>query len=257
MKKQCLFIFSFILLSSYSIAKTESSLNSATGFFAQNTGEISEDDDLNVYNPSIDYLDFQQSEEEKEKELNFFKDGRLLSVMAFPAYRYFFPEQSLSPYMHFGGGLNHFVNLNVSIQFSFTFGAHNLINQSESLGQSVFNTLYADIKFYWNRDRLVKLISYFNPYIFMGGIFGQRSTTVYFNNNSVSASAIGFGGRAGLGIEIHLSQKVFLGTQLSYEYISFRNRDKTDGNSVELAPGNFLYLPLSSVFSVLFLGANF
>ena len=257
MNKQCLFIFSIILLSSYSIASTESSLNSESYFLAQNLNDISVEDDLNVYNPSIDYLDFQQSEEEKEKDLNFFKDGRLLSVMAFPAYRYFFPEKSFSPYLHFGGGLNNFINLNVSIQFSFTFGAHNIISPTGTLGQSLFNTLYTDMKYYWNRDRLVKMIAYFNPFVFVGGIVSQRSTTVYFDNKPVSASAIGFGGRTGCGIEIHLSKKFFLGAQVSYEYISFKNRDKTDGNVVRLLDESLLHLPLSSVLSVFLLGANF
>ncbi len=248
---------SFILLSSYSIEGAESSPNSSPYFLAQNN-DISSDEELNVYNPSIDYLDFQGSEEEREKELNFFKDGRLLSVMAFPAYKYFFPEKSFPPYAHFGGALNHFVNLNVSIQFSFTFGVHNLLNGTDSLGQSSFNTLYTDLKYYWNRDRLLKTLAYFNPFIFMGGIFSQRNTTAYVENKEpISASSIGFGGRSGLGIEIHFSQKIFIGAQVSYEYLSFKNKNGTNGNIVQLPSGDTIYLPLSSVFGMLFLGANF
>ena len=258
-KKQYLLIISFssILFSSYSIKGAESSPNPVPYFLAQLEDVIIEEE-FNAYNPAVDYLDFQQSDAEEEKDVNFFKDGRLLSVFAFPAYRFFFPEKAYTPYLNFGAGLNHFVNLNVSIQFSFLLGTHNLFDETGDLGQSTFSNIYTDVKHYWNRDRLIKTLAYFNPFVFIGGVFSQRNTVVYITDIApVSSSSFGFGMRCGLGMEIHFSKKFFIGVQLSYEFLSFKNKDGTDGNIIKRPSTGTLYLPASSSLGVIFLGANF
>ena len=254
-KKQYLLVIPFclVLFSSYSIEGAESSLNSKSDKWDDASRE-----EFNTYNPVVDYLDFQQSESEEEENLNFFKDGRLLSVMFFPAFRYFFPEKAYAPFLNFGASLNHFVNLSTSIQFSLVMGTHNVIHGGQTLGQSSFRTIYTDLKYYWNRDRLIKSIAYFNPFIFVGVLFSQRGTVTYnTEGNRITHSALGVGGRSGLGIEIHISQKFFIGTQLGYEFTPFKNTTGGTDANLFVSSGQQIYLPMSSLLGIIFLGANF
>ena len=251
-----LFIFAFL-----------SQAKSQTMYMAQAPPEKQEEDDteLSVYDPFMDYLDFEDPETEKQSMI-FFRTGRFLSVGGYAGYR-LFPEPS-SHLLHsfaFGGFLNFFINLNVALQFSYSGSLHNVLKNPQPplvfsyqdlgivLGQSFYNNFNLDFKYYWNRDLLIRTIAFFNPYIFGGAVFSRRVSSAYSGGKQINYSDNGLGINGGAGIEINISKKFYYGFQIQYTYLTFSSE-----KPISSAVGSpEFYLPHNIATALFFFGANF
>lgn len=212
---------------------------------------LAQNDDLDTFNPFIDFGEFQENVAEQES-IDFFQRGRALTISAIGGYeaitfnmRQIFGD---SPFV-FGISAGFFFDLNLALQISGFFPhQHYFSLRSSSVSFSHYGM---DLKYYFNKQRLVKGASFLSPYIifgpfyfrssggldniqrpeFAGVIPGPTDTT-----QPVSAPApdltqeerrqaetfSAFGVKAGLGLEVPLIKKSYIGIEIAYLYVDLQ-----------------------------------
>ncbi len=221
---------------------------------SQNDEEI---DELNAYDPFTDYIDFQDTEGEEE-DMAFFKTGKMLSAGIFGGYRHFiFPpneERNTSNSINYGLFLKNFANLHIATQFSYTGSINSFAythNNQLLSARTIYHHLGMEFRYYWNRSQLVRPLARLNPYISAGGFMTLRSSQRYVSRQVVPQSNYSAGVKGGLGLEIHLSTRVYLGLNAEYNFMFIaREECVTSSNQYICAPENM-------VNTMLVLGRNF
>lgn len=207
------------------LASNERSVGPTEGLLlAQAEGE-------DAYDPFADYSEFEQSMDEEE-DINFFRNGRLLTLGFVGGYRGF--TSNLGNYYsgnaNFGLFLSYFFDLNFALQLNFITSDHTLVipatSQSTAVQGSVSMTDVAVLlKYYFNTQNVTRGLASLSPY-FLGG-FSQvyRTTTVSGQDEFARDSAFGF--NVGGGIEIPMMRnKMFFGFQGIYQAVSFADESK-------------------------------
>lgn len=202
-----------------------------------------------AYDPFADYSEFEQSMDEEE-DVNFFRNGRLLTLGFIGGYRGFTDKLGnyYSGNANFGLFLAYFFDLNFALQIGFTTSDHTLIipavNTSGGSTSPVQGTVsMSDIsillKYYINTQNVTRGLASLSPY-FVGG-FSQiyRTTTVSGQEEFARDSAFGF--NAGGGIEIPMMRnKMYFGFQGLYQFISFADESRVVLDEDENATGAVL-----------------
>jgi hypothetical protein len=233
----------------------------AQGSFAQpeHPVKVAQFDADDSYDPFADYSEFDSAQEEEE-DINFFRNGRFLSIGLLLGLRGFTDTLGslVSMNANYGLFLTYFFDLRFALQFSFTTGDHSYgftsasgIPYSGDLGIQDFGF---DIKYYVNTQNVTKGLAKFNPYVLVGfsEIFRTQSVPGTAAYGKDSATGFDLGG----GIEWPLMHnQMFWGIQAMYQLVTF------PGSSTQIATADGLpsgITPNGSTYTVFgTLGINF
>ena len=191
-----------------------------------------------AFDPFSDYNEFEQDADE-EADINFFKNGRYLTLGLQLGYRGFTGggfTQAYTPSAAYGVQFSYFFDVQIAASLGFSLGDHNVqFNSLTKLYEGSVNiqTIDVNAKYYFNTENVTKGLADLNPYIIVGA--GSYKRTYNLSNvlNVTPDNVIGF--KAGLGIEIPLLRhRAYLGLQGTYHYVQFPDENKhfieeTDG----------------------------
>ena len=211
-----------------------------------------------AFDPFIDYGEFQENVAEEES-VNFFQHGRSLIVSFMTGYEGLTPNirqiYGDAPIV-LGLGISFFFDLHLAFQASGVFPAS---HYNSLLGSPTrFMHYGVDLKYYFNRQYLKKEKDFFNPYIIVGSFWIQlkgnleslapqasggsiplENPATAGGGGGISAQALraqkpfsAFGGKVGLGFEVPLIKKSFVGMEAAYLYsnLQFENEDLSSYN---------------------------
>lgn len=211
------------------------------------------------YDPFADYSEFEESVEEEE-DLNFFRNGRLLTVGFIGGARGWTQtlSQIYSTNMSFGLFICYFFDLRFALQFGFLTSDH-LLNVTgtgftQVRGNVNATDLGANLKYYFNTQNVTRGLADLNPYILGGFSQIYRTITVSGNDNFAKDAAFAF--NAGAGIEVPMMRnKLFFGLQGMFQYAMFTDESKIILDENDQSTG---ISPVGDSFTVLgILGVNF
>ncbi len=186
------------------------------------------DDANDAYDPFIDYNEY-EVEDEEEADINFFRQGRLLTAGFLIGERGFTQgmSQIYDKNIAYGLYLSYFFDLRFALQFSYVTSSHRFHASSpttNATGNVLLNGISVDIKYYFNTQNLTKGLATFNPYVIGGFTSFQRQTTVDSQPEFAKDSAMAFDVGAGFEIPI-LQKKMYLGAQALYQVVNFPNQN--------------------------------
>ncbi len=195
--------------------------------FAQSSTDIDEN-----FDPFSDYNEDEQSAEE-EADINFFKNGRFLTVGVLAGYRGYTEgfSQGYSPALAFGVQFSYFFDLQTALSLSYgiadspvDFYSYNDLNFSSVsehyTGTVNIQSFHLNAKYYFNTENVTKGLAELNPYLLVG--VGQYTRT--YNLSKVLAinpdRPIGFCLATGIEIPI-MRHRAYFGLQATYHYVQF------------------------------------
>lgn len=193
----------------------------------QQTNDVDE-----AFDPFSDYNEFEQDAEE-EADINFFRNGRYLTLAFAVGYRGFTEgfAQAYTPSPIYGVEFSYFFDLQVAATISYSIGDHALQFTSFNdraltdistryTGTVNIQTIDLSLRYYFNTENVTRGLADLNPYVIGGA--GQYVRTYNISQQlAVDADhVIGF--KAGAGIEIPLLRhRAYLGLQATYHYVQF------------------------------------
>jgi hypothetical protein len=203
----------------------------------RNLGVLLAQDD--TYDPFADYSEFEESMEEEE-DINFFRNGRLLTLGFQGGFRGW--TQTLSSIytsnISFGLFACYFFDLRFALQFGFTTSDHVIQVTSPATtairGTVGITDLSFNMKYYFNTQNVTRGLAELNPFV-LGG-FSQVYRTIVVTGNSNFAKDSAFGFNLGGGIEVPMMRnKMFFGLQGLFQYLMFADENKIilDENDVK------------------------
>ena len=209
--------------------------------FAQQSTDLDEN-----FDPFSDYNEVEQSAEE-EADINFFKNGRFLTIGVMVGYRGFTEgfSQGYTPAVSWGVQFSYFFDLQTAVSLSYgisdsgvDFTSYNdaaLTSVSEHYTGTVnIQTFDLNGKYYFNTENVTKGLAELNPYVLVG--IGQFTRT--YNLSKVLAvnadKPIGF--KLATGIEIPIMRhRAYFGLQATYHFVQFP--DENNDRIEETKPG--------------------
>lgn len=211
------------------------------------------------YDPFADYSEFDSAQEEEE-DINFFRNGRFLSIGMMLGYRGWTENLAslVSGNLNYGLFLSYFFDLRFALQFSFATGSHTFGFSAPSgnyTGDLGIQNFGFDIKYYINTQNVTKGLAKFNPFILVG--LSEIFRTVNVPNTSAYGKDNATGFDLGGGIEWPLMHnKMFWGVQAMYQMVTFPGANSPLQTAV---PGEITGItPHGSTYTVLgTLGINF
>lgn len=220
--------------------------------------EVAQFDTDDTYDPFADYSDFDQAEEE-EADINFFRNGRFVTLGFLGGLRGFTGNLSniYQQNTSFGLFLSYFFDLRFALQFSFSTSDHAFSvtsGQDSATGTVGLTTFNLDLKYYLNTQNVTKGLAKFNPYIIGGFAQGQRTVSITGLQGYGKEGAMGVD--LGAGIEFPLMRnKMFFGAQGMYQMINFPDKNQqivfANGNQTGKYPNGDSYTLMA------ILGVNF
>ena len=184
-------------------------------------------DEINIedhYDPFSDYSEFAEASEE-EADLNFFKNGRMLSAHLIAGQRTFIGhfKDYYSDAPIFGIYLTYFFNLQLALQGGFMTSTHqmsfDIVGGTYDANVKLSN-FSIQVKYFFNTQYIQRSLAYWNPHVILG-------VSQIFRNTSESGSVINsedgaLGFDFGVGFEYMFNDKRnFIGILAMYEYASF------------------------------------
>lgn len=211
-----------------------------------------------AYDPFIDYSEFEE-ESDEEADINFFRNGRFLTLGMAGGMRGFTGNFSdlYSSNMTFGLTLSYFFDLRLAFALGFQTGDH-AVSIKTTAGDSFdgnvsITSINADLKYYFNTQNVTRGLADLNPYALLG--LGQFYRTYNLSGDHDYARDSTMGFNLGAGLEIPLMRKkAFLGLQGVYHLVDFADENNRYINGTDqtlLAPSGDFY-----TFTVL-IGMNF
>jgi len=188
-----------------------------------------------AFDPFSDYNEFEQDADE-EADINFFKNGRYLTLGLQLGYRGFtggFSEAYTGSAIY-GIQFSYFFDMQIAGSLGFSMGDHNVqFSSYDATGKAKTNysgnvniqTIDLNVKYYFNTDNVTRGLADLNPYILIGA--GQYKRTYNLSNqvNPDPDNVIGF--KAGLGLELPmLRRRAYFGFQATYHYVQFPDENK-------------------------------
>ncbi len=188
------------------------------------------------FDPFSDYNEFEQDAEE-EADINFFKNGRYLSLGLQLGYRGYLGggfSEAYTPNLVYGFQFTYFFDFQFATSLGFTTGDHNVQFQSFSSPTQVSNTYTGNVniqtldlnfKYYFNTENVTKGLADLNPYVITG--FGYYKRTYNLSNELAPNPDNIPGFKLGLGLEVPmLRRKAYFGIQGSYHLVQFPDENK-------------------------------
>jgi len=213
------------------------------------------------YDPFADYSEFDSAQEEEE-DINFFRNGRFISIALLLGYRGWTQTLAnlISGNIDYGISLSYFFDLRFALQFSFTNGDYNFGfsepsgNYSGDIGVQNFGF---DLKYYINTQNVTKGLGKFNPYVLVG--MSEIFRTINVPNTSAYGKDNATGFDVGGGIEWPLMHgKMFWGVQAMYQMVTFPGSNTPLSTAADGPINNSGITPNGSTYTVNgTLGINF
>lgn len=203
---------------------------------------FAQSDVSDAFDPFSDYSEFDQDSDE-EADINFFRNGRLLTVGIAAGPRQFTGNMTKT----YGSGLNYgiqigyFFDLKLALGVGIMTGDHP-VSFSTLAGNTVtdysgnvsFTSINFNLKYFLNTQNVTRGLADINPYL-VGG-FSQWYRTYSISELGTQSRENVVGADIGIGIEVPLMRrKAYLGIQGTYHYINFADENK-----------DFLYNPSTS-----------
>ena len=212
-----------------------------------------------TFNPFIDYGDFQDNVAEEES-LSFFQHGRSLSIIFSGGYQgiTFNMRQIYGDSLFFASlGASFFINFHIAFQMNGIFPTNHYNSLFNATDQ--FFNFGLDMKYYWKEQYLNEENTFINPYLIVGSFLLNTKPTLPDNNQPVIpvistnteqttpanqltleekgavASENSFGLKTGAGLELNLSQQIFIGFELTHLYTNL-NHEGEDLSKLEFPP---------------------
>ncbi len=209
-----------------------------------------------AFDPFSDYNEFEQDADE-EADINFFKNGRYLTLGLQLGYRGFTGgfSQAYAPTAVYGVQFSYFFDLQIAGSLGFSMGDHNVQFQSYKdgaltqvstvyTGSVNIQTIDVNIKYYFNTENVTKGLADLNPYIIVGAGNYKRTYNLA-NTLPVSPDSV-FGFKSGLGLEIPiLRRRAYLGLQGTYHYVRYPDENKNFIEEGSNGSGGVGHLPIS------------
>lgn len=193
------------------------------------------------FDPFSDYNEVEQNAEE-EADINFFKNGRYLTLGLMLGYRGFTDgfSQGYSASPSWGFQFSYFFDLQVATSFSYSisdsavnFNSYNDINftsiSENYTGTVNIQTFDINAKYYFNTENVTRGLADLNPYILVG--VGQFIRTYNLAKSLALTPDRPIGFKLASGIEIPLMRhRAYLGLQATYHYVQFpdENNDRIE-----------------------------
>ncbi len=186
------------------------------------------DDANDAYDPFIDYNEY-EVEDEEEADINFFRNGRLLTAGVLFGDRTFTQGMATiyDSNVAYGLYLSYFFDLRFALQFTFLTSSHRIHipnGVSPVTGTASLNSIGVDIKYYFNTQSLTKGLATFNPYVIGGFSSIQRQSTIDGQPEFGKDSAMAFDIGAGIEMPI-LQKKMYVGAQALYQVVNFPDQN--------------------------------
>lgn len=191
-----------------------------------------------AFDPFSDYNEFEQDADE-EADINFFKNGRFLTLALQLGYRGFtgggFAE-AYTPSAVYGVQFSYFFDLQIAGSLGFSMGDHNVQFDSYSdpsftshvktyTGSVNIQTIDLNVKYYFNTENVTRGLADLNPYMIVGAGQYKRTYNLSAIVNADPDNVIGF--KSGVGIEIPLlRRRAYFGFQGTYHYVQFPDENK-------------------------------
>ena len=208
-------------------------------FHQQSFGQTTDIDE--GFDPFSDYNEIEQSAEE-EADINFFKNGRFLTVGLLMGYRGFTDgfSQSYTSATSFGVQFSYFFDLQLALSLSYSiadsgvefysYNDSNYTSISERYTGTVnIQTFDLNAKYYFNTENVTKGLAELNPYLLIGVGQFQRTYNLSKSLNLEPDRPIGFKGAAGIEIPI-MRHRAYFGLQATYHMVQFpdENNDRIE-----------------------------
>ena len=199
---------------------------------------IAQADGNDAYDPFADYSEFEESQDEEE-DLNFFRNGRLLTVGFAAGYRGWTDilGKIYTGNGAFGLNISYFFDLRFAMQFGYMASAHTITltggNFTPTQGNVNISDLSLNLKYYMNTANVTRGLAALNPFILLG--FSQIYRTITVSGYSDYAKDSAMGANLGLGLEIPIMRnKMYFGVEALYQYVAFADEGKeyVDVNNV-------------------------
>ncbi|MGZ3692214.1 MAG: outer membrane beta-barrel protein [Pseudobdellovibrio sp.] len=214
--------------------------------FHQHAHAQSNNDVDEGFDPFSDYNEVEQSAEE-EADINFFKNGRFLTIGALIGYRGYTDgfSQAYSSAVSWGVQFSYFFDLQTAISLSystadsgvdfFSFNDANFTSVSQHYTGTVnIQTFDINAKYYFNTENVTKGLAELNPYVLLG--FGQFTRTYNLSRELPLTPDKPIGFKIGTGIEIPIMRhKAYIGLQALYHFVQFP--DENNDRIEETKPG--------------------
>lgn len=190
---------------------------------------FAQDDQESVYDPFIDYSEFEEAGEE-EADVNFFRNGRLLTAALAVGQRTFTQgmNEVLSDNVAYGLYFSYFFDLRYALQFSYVLGSHdiNIVGPTQTAtGTADISYFGLDMKYYFNMQNVTKGLSGFNPYLLFGLSSVNREAKFSGNVEFATQKATAFDLGAGFEVPV-LRNEAYLGFQALYQLVSFDDENE-------------------------------
>lgn len=230
----CLVICSIVLTSALQLeaksptnrsAKYSSSKGRAP---AQSTPGGDSDGEEDVFDPFADFSEFESNPEEEE-DINFFKNGRMLTAGLLGGMINYTGEMAQKHQASFRYGIfvSYFFDLHFAAQLQW-LGTDSPVSYrsptTNLVGNSNLSALGFSIKYFLNTQNVTKGLADLNPYFIVGMSSYNRVIRFSKISGSQPDKVMGFNG--GMGIEIPmLRKKMFWGAQLTYDLVNFKDEN--------------------------------
>lgn len=242
-----------------SVLGTSTDLSPSSLQLGPEGGTLLAQDGDDSYDPFADYSEFEGASEEEE-DINFFRNGRLLTMGFIGGFRGWTGNlsQIYSGDPTFGLFLSYFFDLRFALQFGFLTSSHAFVARgpTETLqGNVSIADIAFNLKYYFNTQNVTRGLADLNPYIIGGFSHLMRTTVIDLAADDV-AKDTAFAFDIGAGIEVPMMRnKMFFGLQGTYQLTMFPDEGKYIRQSDETTP---IKRPAGDSFTVLgILGVNF
>jgi hypothetical protein len=181
-------------------------------------------EDADAYDPFADYNEFEEATDE-EADINFFRNGRFLTLSMIGGYRGFTGvlSQLYKSSMYFGVELTYFFDLRFALQIGYVDGSHGeklTANGQSFSGTATISNINFDLKYYLSTQNVTRGLAKFNPYFVLGLAEVYRTNRIDGTDGYSRDQAMGLD--LGLGFEIPLLRnKAFFGLEAVYQYVNF------------------------------------
>jgi hypothetical protein len=176
------------------------------------------------YDPFADYSEFDEAQEEEE-DINFFRNGRFLTLGLMVGYRGFTGTLGnlYTGNFDYGIALTYFFDLRFAMQVGYTTSSHSFsfTTGGEPFGGSItIQDIQLALKYYVNTQNVTKGLGQFNPYILVGLSEMIQTTNVASTSMYGTDNATGFD--LGCGIEMPMMRnKMFWGAQAMFQMVAW------------------------------------
>ena len=214
--------------------------------YAQTSTDVDES-----FDPFSDYNEFEQDADE-EADINFFKNGRMLTLGVQVGYRGYTDgfSQAYTPGLIYGFQFNYFFDLQTALSVGYANGDNNVAFNSYTTDAKV-KTAYSgtvnlqaidlSFKYFFNTENVTRGLADLNPYMSMGAAYFVRTYSLS-EQLAIEPDKV-YGLKGSIGIEIPLlRRRAFLGFQATYYYVQFPDENKhfidevTQGGPTETTP---------------------